>query len=95
MQQQDIQHEFVPIDGGIDNMLENNRGKATSILKNGQVRYGDALKINPRRHRSDTIVKERVEPILKDDRLVGLRFICRCGNVAEIDFEFDQQTSEQ
>jgi len=90
----DIKNDFMPITNNIKKIRENFEKSADSVLKHTQVRYGNSLKINAFMNQNMQKNEERVEPILEDGLIVGLKYYCRCGNVAEISFVLDRESNE-
>lgn len=53
------------------------------------------VKVNPGKkriisHGPEGKKEEWVEPIMEGGQVIGVRYFCKCGNVAEIFFEFQE-----
>ncbi|RKY50340.1 MAG: hypothetical protein DRP91_01985 [Candidatus Neomarinimicrobiota bacterium] len=53
------------------------------------------VKVNPAKKKvisydSREEKEERVEPIMENGQIIGVRYFCKCGNVANIFFEFQE-----
>ena len=70
------------------------------IIKGNKIRRIQTQVINIKKEESiansesDEVKDSRIEPILEDNKIVGISYTCQCGEESEIRFEVDSEKSE-
>ncbi len=98
--------EFVPLSEKLSNPLP----QKNSIIKGNKIRNIQTKLINitdKERNResitdeqsytdSDNVheIESKIEPILEDNKIVGITYTCRCGEESEIKFEVESEKTE-
>ncbi len=70
------------------------------IIKGKKIRRIQTQVINIKKEESigkstsDEVKDSRIEPILKDNKIVGISYFCQCGEESEIRFEVEGEKAE-
>jgi hypothetical protein len=59
-----------------------------SVIKKNELRIGNKHRIDHIEQHLETGEPD-IQPILEDDQVVGIKYICTCGKISEIHFDFD------
>ena len=80
--------EFQPLGKATEGLQQHPSVYRRKIIKSQRIALGNPVKIesqiNGNNHNAG-----KIEPILLDGSIVGVRYRCQCGAVAEIMFEYD------
>ncbi|RLD16405.1 hypothetical protein DRI50_01970 [candidate division KSB1 bacterium] len=78
---------FTKIHSGVDHRKP--------VIKRDQLVLGRPRKIEHALHVSETHQDGKVTPIYNDDALIGIIYECSCGKVAQILFDFEEQSQNE
>ena len=98
--------EFVPLSEKLSNPLP----QKNSIIKGSKIRnlQTKLINISDKEKNRETIPDEqsdtdsdnvhetesKIEPILEDNKIIGIAYTCRCGEESEIKFNVENETTE-
>jgi hypothetical protein len=89
-----MENGFIPFEKKLASEIQKGNLDHTHIIKRDLVQLSSPIKIT---HQADTSEPVRtpgkIEPLYNDGTVIGLRYHCHCGNVAEITFEYDSDNS--
>lgn len=70
-------------------------GSSQSVIKRDQLVLGRLRKIEHSLQVSETQHDGKVTPIYNNAELIGIIYECSCGKVAQILFDFEEQSQEE
>ncbi len=84
--------DFITDDKG--SIFKNNQPKkrTASVIKSHAVNYGKTHKIVPPEMDHGGDHKSNIVPITENDEVIGFVYECSCGEIANIVFDFEQQS---
>jgi len=89
-----MENSFIPFEENHTSKIQKENLNYNHIIKRNQVQLSSPVKIAHPADTSEPVSPpDKIEPLYNDGTIIGLRYYCRCGNVAEITFEYDSDNS--
>ncbi len=89
-----MENSFIPFEKNLVSETQKGNLDYNHIIKRNQVQLSSPVKIAHQADTSEPVCNPgKIEPLYNDGTVIGLRYHCHCGNVAEITFEYDSDNS--
>jgi hypothetical protein len=91
-----MENSFTPFEANMPPQTQKRNLDHTHIIKSNEVQLSSPIKITHHSNIPEPVLSQgKVEPLYNDGTVIGLRYHCHCGDVAEIIFEYDSDNSQQ
>jgi len=84
---------FVPLEVQAHTSAFIKKTNRETVIKGEDLVVGKPIKVGGLKTISKQDVDEQIEPIIKGEDIVGVRYHCTCGESVEIQFEFEAQVA--
>lgn len=85
--------EFVPLEVQGHKGVFSKQSNHQTVIKGEDLVVGTPVKVGGLKTIPEKSAAERVEPLIKGEEIVGVRYHCNCGESVEIHFEFESSST--
>jgi|GEM_PF-1663413 len=89
-----MESSFIPFEKNLASETQKGNLNHNHIIKSNQVQLSSPVKIAHQADPAEPVcMTGKIESLYNDGTIIGLRYYCHCGNVAEITFDYDSDNS--